>query len=109
MRSDRAQRNPHLVDEHDGENRLVDEPGLAAGGEGRQTRAGQKRTSVSHVSKKGKRRDTAEVGQSSAEFNLREALDSLQDDVELSSLAGTNGDTSGLNKRGSTRDSKGIH
>ena len=29
----------------------------------------------------------------SSEFNLREAWDSLQDDIELSSLAGTNGDT----------------
>lgn len=39
------------------------------------------------------------------EFNLREALDSLQDDIELSSLAGTNGNTSGLNgKKNKTGD-----
>lgn len=42
MRSNYAERNPHLVDEHDRENGLVDEPGLAAGGEERQTNASQK-------------------------------------------------------------------
>lgn len=48
------------------------------------------------MSKKWEDHDNTEVGQSSAELNLREALDSLQDDIELSSLAGTNGNTSGL-------------
>lgn len=59
------------------------------------------RTFVSHVSKKGKWNDNPDLGRSSVELNLREALDSLQDDIELSSLAGTNGNTSGLkNKHG---------
>lgn len=42
MRSSHAERNPHLVDEHDRENGLIDVPGFAAGGEKRQTKAGQK-------------------------------------------------------------------
>lgn len=66
-------------------------------GRTRQTRAGQK-GHLSHVFKKGNGA-IPEVGQSSAKFNLREALDSLQDDIELSSLAGTNGNTTGLNEK----------
>lgn len=69
-------------------------------GWGRKTdQSKSERTSVSHVSKKGKQHDNTKVGQSSAECNLREALDSLQDDIELSPLAGTNGNTSGLNEK----------
>lgn len=104
MCSNHAERNPHLIDEHDGKNGLVDEPGFAAGGEERQTKAGQK-GHLSHVSKKGKQHNNTKVGRSSAERNLREALDSLQDDIELSPLAGTNGNTSGLNK---TIDNRGF-
>lgn len=40
--------------------------------------------------------DNSEVGQSSTNFDLREAFDSLQDDIELSSLAGTNGNPCSL-------------
>lgn len=36
MRSSHAERNPHLVDEHDGENGLIDISGFAAGGEKRE-------------------------------------------------------------------------
>lgn len=61
------------------------------------------RTFVSHVFKKGNGA-IPEVGQSLAEFNLREALDSFQDDIELSSLAGTNGNTTGLNGKNKTGD-----
>lgn len=53
MRSNQAERNPYLVDEHDGENGLVDVPGFAAGGEKRQTKAGQKGHS-SHMGPKEK-------------------------------------------------------
>lgn len=42
--------------------------------------------------------ENSEVGQRSTKFSLREAWDSLQDDIELSSLAGTDGNTCGLNK-----------
>lgn len=98
MRSSHAERNPHLVDEHDRENGLIDVPGFAAGGEKRQTKAGQKGHMSHMCPKKGKQHDNTKVGRSSAECNLREALDSLHDDIELSSLAGTNGNTSGLNK-----------
>lgn len=51
-----------------------------------------------HVAKIGADCDDSEVGQRSTKFSLREALDSLQDDIELSSLAGTDGNTCGLNK-----------
>ncbi len=54
------------------------------------------RTSGSTCGPKWGQCDNSEVGQSSAKFDLREALDSLQDDIELSSLAGTNGNTCGL-------------
>lgn len=40
--SNHAERNPHLVDKHNRENGLVEEPGFAAGGEKRQTKAGHK-------------------------------------------------------------------
>lgn len=40
--------------------------------------------------------DNAKVGRSAAKFNLREASDSFQDDVELSSLAGADGNACGL-------------
>lgn len=58
----------------------------------------RKDTHVSHVSQTGQKHENTKVGRSSAEGHLREALDSLQDDIELSPLAGTNGNTSGLNK-----------
>lgn len=48
--------------------------------------------------------DNREVGRSSIKSNLREALDSLQDDIELSSLAGTDGNTCGLNKEKRKRE-----
>lgn len=35
--------------------------------------------------------DNTKVGRSAAKFNLREASNSFQDDVELSSLAGADG------------------
>lgn len=50
----------------------------------------------------GTRCDNSKVGQSSAKFNLREACDSLQDDIELGSLAGTDGNTCGLKKNQTT-------
>lgn len=50
--------------------------------------------------------DDSEVGQRSTKFSLREALDSLQDDIELSSLAGTDGNTCGLNK--TKKESRGF-
>lgn len=96
--SDRAGWNSHLIDEHDGEDGLIDEPGSAASGEDKADNVTSERTFVSHVFKKGNGA-IPEVGQSLVEFNLREALNSLQDDIELSSLAGTNGNTSGLNEK----------
>lgn len=53
-----------------------------------------------HVAQTGTRCDNSEeVGESSVRVDLREAWDSLQDDVKLSSLAGTNWNTCGLNKK----------
>lgn len=100
---DRGGWNPHLIDEHDGEDGLIDEPGGAVSGEDKADNGRSERTFVSHVFKKGNGA-IPEVGQSLVEFNLREALDSLQDDIELSSLAGTDGNTSGLNEKNRTGD-----
>lgn len=101
--SDRTKCNPHLIDEHDGENGLVDVPGFAVGEKeregGRKRKGGQGRHLAQHVAGIGTQCDNSEVGQSSAKFNLREARDSLQDDIELSSLAGTNGNTCGLKQK----------
>lgn len=104
--SDGAGWNPHLIDEHDGKDGLIDEPGGAVSGEDKLDNGRSERTFVSRVFKKGNGA-TPEVGQSLVEFNLREALDSLQDDIELSSLAGTNGNTSGLNEKKKKR--QGIY
>lgn len=94
--SDRAKCNPHLIDEHDGENGLVDELGFAAG----EKKGERVRVRGGHVAQTGARCDNSEeVGESSVRVDLREAWDSLQDDVKLSSLAGTNWNTCGLNKK----------
>lgn len=93
--------NAHLIDEHDGENGLVDMFGFAAGEkekERERRQGGEGGHLAQHVAKIGADCDDSEVGQRSTKFSLREALDSLQDDIELSSLAGTDGNTCGLNK-----------
>lgn len=41
----------------------------------------------------------SEVGHRSTTFDLREAWDSLHDDIELRSLTGTNGNSRGLTRR----------
>lgn len=105
---DRVGWNPHLIDEHDGEDGLIDVPGGAVSGEDKLDNGRSERTFVSRVFKKGNGA-TPEVGQSLVEFNLREALDSLQDDIELSSLAGTNGNTSGLNEKKQERGFINLH
>lgn len=98
--SDRTKCNPHLIDEHDGENGLVDVLGFAVGEKEREGgRERQGRHLAQHVAEIGTQCDNSEVGQSSAKLNLREACDSLQDDIELSSLAGTNGNTCGLKQK----------
>lgn len=90
--------SPHLIDEHDGENGHVDEFGFAAGEKEGETWRGQRGHLAQHVAQLGTQCDNSEVGESSVRFNLREAWDSFQDDIKLSSLAGTNGNTGGLNK-----------
>lgn len=68
-------------------------------GRKRERRGGVKRGHLAqHVAQIGTQCDNSEVGGSSVRFNLREAWDSFQDDIKLSSLAGTNGNTGGLNK-----------
>lgn len=93
---------PHLVDEHDGENGLVDELGCAAEQKERQRRRGQRGHLAQHVAKMGTECGNSKVGESSTKFDLREALDSLQYDIELSSLAGTNRNSCGLKKESKT-------
>lgn len=97
---------PHLIDEHDGENGLVDVLGFAAGAEREREREGRFRKDIwlNMWPKWGQNVATvnSKVGQSSTKFNLREAWNSLQDDIELGSLAGTNGNSCGLKRETKT-------
>lgn len=45
-----------------------------------------------HVAKMGTQCDNRKVGHSAAKFNLRESGNSFDDDIDLGSLAGANGD-----------------
>lgn len=71
----------HLIDIHDGENRLIQEFGLT-----------EKGNFISLISFPKGIIVICEM------FYLREAAESLQDDVKLSSFAGTDRDPGGLQK-----------
>lgn len=64
----------------------------------KERRGGQGGNLAQHVAKVRTVCVNSDVGHSSTKFDLREALDSLQNDIELSSLAGTNGNPCGLEK-----------
>lgn len=86
-----SEQGSHLIDEHDGENGLVEVLGFPAGR--RRETGGLPRTPGStRLEPCG----NSDVGQSSIDKHLREALDSLQNDIELSSLAGPDGNPCGL-------------
>lgn len=91
---------PHLIDEHDWENGLVEKLSYAAEEKKkeRERRGGQRGHLAKHVAKTGTECGNSKVGESSTKFDLREAFDSLQNDIELSTLAGTYGNSCGLKK-----------
>lgn len=99
MQSAPSGRRPHLVDEHDGENGLVEEPGFPAVAETRRVSGGGGggggggRHLSQHVAGTGTQCDNSKVGHSAAKFNSRESGHSLHNDIDLGPLAGADGNT----------------